>query len=109
VQQYVESILYNLMSNSLKYRHPDRIPEINIEASDEEGFMVLRHTDNGLGIDLEQNKTKLFNLYKRFHFHVEGKGLGLYLVKAQIEALGGKVRVESKRNDGSSFILYFKR
>ncbi|HYF66943.1 MAG TPA: ATP-binding protein [Ohtaekwangia sp.] len=109
VPQYVESILYNLMSNALKYRHPDRIPEINIDASDEGTFMVLRHNDNGLGIDLEQNQTKLFNLYKRFHFHVEGKGLGLYLVKTQIEALGGKVHVESKRNEGSSFILYFKK
>jgi signal transduction histidine kinase len=62
-----------------------------------------------LGIDLERFKDKLFSLYKRFHFHVEGKGMGLYLVKTQVNALGGKINIDSKVNEGTCFTISFKK
>lgn len=106
--QYFESILYNLISNCIKYRHPDRTPVISISSNFEGEFIKIVISDNGLGIDLERNKNNLFNLYKRFHFHVEGKGLGLYLVKTQMDALGGRIEVNSSVDTGTTFTLYFK-
>ena len=107
--QYIESIFFNLISNAIKYRHPERKPVISITATQEEEFVRIEVADNGLGIDMSQNRDLLFNLYKRFHFHVEGKGLGLYLVKTQISALGGKIEVQSKPDLGTTFILFLKK
>ena len=64
--------------------------------------------DNGLGIDLDLYNDKLFSLYKRFHFHVEGKGMGLYLVKTQLSAIGGRIMVESRVNEGTRFTILLK-
>jgi hypothetical protein len=69
----------------------------------------LEVQDNGLGIDLKRNRDNLFKLYKRFHFHTEGKGLGLYLVKLQVEALGGHIAVESEINRYTKFTVYLKK
>lgn len=107
--QYIESIFYNLISNAIKYRHPERTPVIKINSRSENEFFRIEISDNGLGIDLEKHKNNLFSLYKRFHFHVEGKGLGLYLVKTQIDALGGKIEVKSKIDEGTTFILLLKK
>lgn len=109
IAPYVESILYNLISNAIKYRDPDRAPFIAIKTTHEKEFVCLAVMDNGLGIDLRKYQQSVFSLYKRFHLHVEGKGLGLYLVKTQIEALGGKVEVKSEPNEGTTFHVYFKR
>jgi signal transduction histidine kinase len=109
IAPYVESILYNLISNAIKYRDPERSPLVAIKTTHENEFVCLAVMDNGLGIDLQKYKQSLFNLYKRFHLHVEGKGLGLYLVKTQIEALGGRVEVRSEPNEGTTFHVYFKR
>ena len=109
IEQYVESILYNLLTNAIKYRDPARTPLIAIKTTFENEFVCLSVMDNGLGIDLSKYREGLFGLYKRFHLHVEGRGLGLYLVKTQIEALGGRVKVESRPNEGSTFSVYFKR
>lgn len=109
LQPYVESIFYNLISNAIKYRHPDRPPEVKISAYENEEFIEVKIEDNGIGIDLEKNRDNLFSLYKRFHFHVEGKGLGLYLVKTQMNMLGGDVDVESTEGEGTMFSLFFKR
>jgi signal transduction histidine kinase len=106
--QYFESIIYNLVSNSIKYRHPERRPVIEMRSTFEDEFIKIQISDNGLGLDLNRNRSNLFNLYKRFHFHVEGKGLGLYLVKTQIDALGGKIEVNSNVGEGTTFTLYFK-
>jgi signal transduction histidine kinase len=105
---YLESIIYNLLSNSIKYRHPDRRPEISIRSVRENGYTRIEVEDNGLGMDLKTYKNNLFNLYKRFHFHVEGKGLGLYLVKTQIMALGGRIEVKSEPDQGTTFLLFLK-
>ena len=109
IAPYVESILYNLISNAIKYRDPERAPFIAIKTTHEREFVCLAVMDNGLGIDLKKYQQSVFNLYKRFHLHVEGKGLGLYLVKTQIEALGGRVEVRSEPNEGTTFHVYFKR
>lgn len=108
VAPYVESILYNLLSNAIKYREPSRPPIINLTTSVEPDFVCLTVSDNGLGINLSKYKQNMFTLYKRFHTHMEGKGLGLYLVKTQIMALGGKIEVESELNQGTTFKVYFK-
>jgi len=105
---YLESILYNLIHNAIKYRAIGRIPVILIRTRKEEDYVVLSVSDNGLGIDLAQYGHAMFSLYKRFHLHVEGKGLGLYLVKSQVLALGGKVEVESELDEGTTFHIYFK-
>jgi signal transduction histidine kinase len=105
VQPLIASILYNLVSNAIKYRSPDRAPAIAIEFAQTESQYILTVTDNGLGINLAQHRDNLFRLYKRFHQHTEGKGLGLYLVKLQAEALGGTVEVESELNRFTRFIV----
>jgi len=106
--QYVESILYNLISNALKYRHPDRAPVISIRSENRGESVRITVSDNGLGINLEKYGNTVFNLYKRFHFHVEGKGLGLYLIRTQVEALGGSISLQSKLNEGSTFTIDLK-
>lgn len=103
--QYVESIFYNLISNAIKYRSPERTPVISVRSKRVNGTMQIIFSDNGLGIDLKRHKDTVFNLYKRFHFHVEGKGLGLYLVRTQVEALGGTIHIESDPSVGSVFTI----
>jgi signal transduction histidine kinase len=108
VRSYVQSILFNLLSNALKYRSPDRTLRVRVQTHREDGYVRLSVADNGMGIDLEKHGPKLFGLYRRFHTHVEGKGLGLHLIKTQIEALEGKVTVESREGAGTTFNIYFK-
>ncbi|NJL12649.1 MAG: hypothetical protein HC913_06400 [Microscillaceae bacterium] len=104
IENYVESILYNLISNALKYRSPSRRLRIDIQTSlRPSGEVLLLIQDNGLGIDLALYGQDVFRPYRRFHAHIEGKGLGLYLVKTQVEALGGKIFVESQIEEGASF------
>jgi signal transduction histidine kinase len=103
IKAYVNSILYNLVSNSIQYRSPDRQPLIRVSSTAQNGNAVLEVTDNGLGIDLLRYQGDLFKLYKRFHTHTQGKGLGLYLVKQQVEKLNGHIEVESKPNTGTTF------
>ncbi len=108
IKPYFESILYNLLSNSIKYSKPGEVPEIKMVTEVSGEYILLTLSDNGIGIDTVRFKEKLFGLYKRFHTHVEGKGLGLYMVKTQLEAMGGKVELESIPNVGSVFRVYFK-
>lgn len=103
VKSFLYSILLNLLSNAIKYRDPEKKTEIIVESLTEGPFLILHFHDNGLGIDLKTQGAKLFGLYKRFHSHVEGRGLGLYLVKNQTEALAGSISVESEPGRGTSF------
>lgn len=109
VPPYVDSILYNLISNAIKYRDPNRLPEIALKTDLDNDYILLTVTDNGLGIDLSKHKQNMFNLYRRFHLHMEGKGLGLYLVRTQIIAMGGKIDVESEPEKGTRFLVYFRK
>ncbi|MEJ8756825.1 PAS domain-containing protein [Pontibacter sp. H259] len=104
-QKNLRSIVYNFLSNSLKYKHPERKPEIKINSYVEANYLVLTVQDNGLGINDEQ-QTKLFTMFRRFHDHVEGSGVGLYMVKRMIDNAGGKIEVESQVNTGSLFKVY---
>ena len=108
IPSYVESIFYNLISNAIKYKHPGRRPTITIQSYAKGEYIQIDVSDNGLGIDLEAHKENLFSLYKRFHFHVQGRGMGLYLVKTQLTAQGGKIAVKSKAGEGTVFSLLFK-
>jgi ligand-binding sensor domain-containing protein len=108
VRPYVHSILMNLVSNAIKYRHPNRRPVIAIHCEVVGNQFSLTIQDNGLGMDLNLYKDKLFMLYSRFHLHVEGKGIGLFLVKTQVSAMGGKIDVMSSPGEGTCFYLSFK-
>ncbi|MEM8566721.1 MAG: PAS domain S-box protein [Bacteroidota bacterium] len=104
----LESILQNLITNALKYRRAAPL-HINLYTYNSEEYVVLKISDNGIGMDLDVVGTKLFGMYQRFNDTKEGKGLGLYIVKSQIESMGGKIEVESTPNEGSTFIIYFKK
>jgi light-regulated signal transduction histidine kinase (bacteriophytochrome) len=108
IKPYLDSILINLVSNAIKYRHPYRRPVIQIKSEKIENYICLTVHDNGLGLNLDLYKEKLFTLYSRFHNHVEGKGMGLYLVKTQVVSLGGRIEVESKIDRGTTFKIFFK-
>ncbi|MDR6967940.1 PAS domain S-box-containing protein [Flavobacterium arsenatis] len=104
---YLESILLNFSTNAVKYSHPERIPKIHYHLESANGVKVLSISDNGLGIDLEKNGDALFGMYKTFHRHPNSRGIGLFMSKNQIEAMGGRIKVESKVNVGSCFKIYF--
>jgi len=103
---YMESILLNLLSNALKYRHPDRRPVVEFTAERAEQGLVLSVRDNGKGIDLERYGDKLFGLYKTFHGNADAKGVGLFIVKYQAEVMGGDVLVESEVGQGCVFKIF---
>ena len=109
IKPYLDSILMNLVSNAIKYRSPRRAPVIQITSDVNEEYLCLTLRDNGLGMDLASYKEKIFTLYSRFHNHVEGKGMGLYLVKTQVSSLGGRIEVESVIDKGTVFKIFFKR
>jgi signal transduction histidine kinase len=108
VRPMVQSILYNLVSNAIKYRSPDRGPRIFISTKANFEYTSIEVMDNGLGIDLDLFQNDLFKMYKRFHHHREGKGLGLYLIKSQAESLNGFVEVKSTPGTGTTFKVYIK-
>ena len=105
---YIESILMNLMANSLKYKSENRKLKITISSKEIDNTVILSFKDNGIGIDLARNRDKVFGLYQRFHNYPDSKGLGLYLVKSQIETMGGTIDIESEVNKGTIFTLTFK-
>jgi signal transduction histidine kinase len=108
VRVYLQNILMNLLSNALKFQALNRPPKISIKSFKDHKFQGFMVKDNGLGIDLQQVEPyKIFGLYQRMHTHVEGKGLGLYLVKTQVETLKGKIDVESELGKGATFKVYF--
>lgn len=107
-KSYLESILLNLMTNSLKFNDKNKNLEISITAEKTENNTIITFSDNGIGIDLEKNGEKIFGLYQRFHDYPDSKGLGLYLVKSQVESMGGTIEIESKVTIGTKFIITFK-
>jgi PAS domain S-box-containing protein len=107
LKSYLYSIFQNLIVNSIKYKRPDTDPVINISSNLEGDKVCIYFSDNGKGIDLERYRTHLFGLYKRFDLSVEGKGIGLFMVKMQVERLGGTISVQSRLNAGTEFKLEF--
>jgi signal transduction histidine kinase len=108
VRPMVQSIFYNLFSNAIKYQSPDRKLSVHVKSLRlEDNKTLISISDNGLGIDLKNHRQNLFKLYKRFHSHVTGKGLGLYLVKTQLDTLGATISVQSEPEKGTAFHLVF--
>jgi PAS domain S-box-containing protein len=100
------SILYNLLSNAIKYQSPERECIIRLRTRLEEPYVVLSVKDNGLGIS-ERHQQQLYTMFKRFHDHVEGSGIGLFMVKRIVDNAGGKITVQSEEGRGSAFTVYF--
>lgn len=107
LKTYLYSIFHNLISNSIKYRQAELDPIIEISSGERDGKLTISFKDNGLGIDLTKRQDQVFGLYKRFHHHVEGKGMGLFMVKTQVEILGGTISVLSEINKGTEFLMEF--
>ena len=107
-KKYMESIFSNLLSNAIKYKSPERTPSIQFKSKKEIGCIVVSVKDNGLGIDLDLHKERIFKIRQVFHNHSDSKGLGLFMTKTQINAMGDEIWVESEVNRGSTFFIKFK-
>jgi two-component system, sensor histidine kinase and response regulator len=105
---YLESVLRNLISNALKYRSPSRPLQIDIKTKTEGEFVVITFSDNGIGIDLSRNRKNLFKPFSRFNREIEGKGIGLHLIKNIVEMNGGHIFVSSVLDSGTTFYVYLK-
>lgn len=105
---YLESILYNLISNAIRYKHPNRKPIITIKSYKEKEKDILEIADNGIGIDLTKNSDKIFGMYKTFHNHSNTRGIGLFITKNQVQSMGGTITVKSIPNTGSTFKITVK-
>lgn len=104
-----DSIISNLLSNALKFREHVRSPRITFSSRENEEYIFITIQDNGKGIDLKLQGEKMFKLYQRFHERTEGKGMGLYIIRVQLENLGGKITVESAPGEGASFTIWIKK
>lgn len=107
IRRKLRSLVYNLVNNAIKYKSPERNPEILIKTEEENGFMVISIIDNGVGIAKKDFKT-IFNKYQRLGDSTEGSGIGLYLVKEILNSSGGKITVDSEPGKGSVFKVYLK-
>ena len=108
IPAYLDSVLLNVLTNAIKYRSPNRALQVNIQAEREAHQTIIKVTDNGLGIDLKLHRAKLFGMYKTFHKHKDARGIGLFITKNQIEAMGGTIDVESTVDEGTTFIITLK-
>jgi PAS domain S-box-containing protein len=106
VASYLDSILLNMITNCIKYQHPDKKLEVRFHLNTSLNHTILEISDNGLGIDLDKHGNKIFGMYNTFHEHKESRGLGLFITKNQVEAMGGKIEVESEVNKGTTFKIY---
>ncbi len=107
IRSYIHSILYNLISNAIKYSKPNKKSVITILSYGDSKSIYIEVEDVGLGIDLVKFGNDIFKMHKRFHTHVDGKGMGLYLVKQQVEAMNGTISVKSELDKGTSFVMEF--
>ena len=109
IRHYMYSIFYNLISNSIKYRRPGVFLAVEVKSRKVMNKVELLFRDNGMGIDLQRKSDQIFGLYKRFHISAaEGKGMGLFMVKTQVETLGGRISIESEVNIGTQFRIEFE-
>ena len=105
-EKNLRSVLFNLLSNALKYRSPHRTLHVAISCHAVPGYQVLEVHDNGLGIPLAQ-QPRLFGMFQRFHDHVEGAGIGLFMARRMVENYGGRIEVHSQEGTGTTFFVYF--
>ena len=109
VPAYLDSILLNLFTNAMKYSSPKRKLDITVTSKEKNGKIVVHFTDNGLGLDLERYGSRVFGMFKTFHNHKDAKGIGLFITKNQIEAMRGKIDIESSVDVGTTFIMKFEK
>lgn len=105
IRSYLHSIFYNLITNSIKYRRVDIPLLVEVRSARVKDKTRLSIKDNGMGINLKTQGDKVFGLYKRFHTGTEGKGMGLFMVKTQVETLGGSISIKSEVNGGTEFTI----
>lgn len=105
IKPYLDSIISNLLTNALKYKKVKENAIVTFETKRQNEYIELIISDNGMGIDLKKYRSKLFKFKQRFHLNIEGQGIGLYLVKTQVEAIGGTIEIESTINVGTRFIV----
>lgn len=105
---YLESILYNLISNAIRYKHPERKPIITLKLYQENNKYVIEVSDNGIGIDLVKNGDKIFGMYKTFHTNSSARGIGLFITRNQVQSMGGTITVSSIPTIGSTFKIYLE-
>lgn len=106
---YLESVFFNLISNAIKYRSPNRPLKIELTLKENKHSTEIQVADNGLGIDMEKHGHKIFQMYKTFHHHPDSQGVGLYLIKNQMTAMGGDITVKSAVDEGTCFRLIFPK
>lgn len=104
-QKYIDGILHNMLHNAIRYRSPERTAKVHVKSYISDGWLFVEVKDNGLGIDLDKHGNKLFKLHKTFHNNSDEKGFGLFISKTQVEAMGGKIHVESVPGEGTVFTL----
>ena len=109
LESYIESILTNLITNAIKYSDPEKSSFIKLSTDETIDYVKFIVEDNGLGINLYKYKDRIFKMYQKFHRNEDARGIGLFLTKSQIEAIGGKIAVNSKEGVGSTFTVYFKK
>ncbi len=106
--KFLESVFLNLITNSIKYKKPGLRPSVHVSSQSGNGYSKVIFSDNGLGFDLDSMRDKLFGFRETFHGNEDSKGIGLYLIHSHITSLGGRIEVDSKPNEGATFILTFK-
>ncbi len=106
VKSYMNNIFFNLIQNAIKYSKPGTKPQIEIRSMRKENAVVLTIKDHGMGIDMKASD-RVFGLYQRFHTHKDGRGMGLYLVKSQIESMGADIDIKSAVGKGTTFTITF--
>ena len=105
----MQSVLINIISNAVRYcKKTDENRYIKFNYYQEEEFSILEIEDNGIGINMQRHKDKIFGLYKTFSNNKDATGIGLFITKNQVEAMGGKIEIQSELNKGSTVRIYFK-
>lgn len=107
IPEYLDSIVLNLLTNAIKYRKEMEGSMVKVTGEQNKNYVKLSVEDNGIGIDLARHGAKIFGLYKTFHKHPDARGVGLFITKNQIEAIGGRIEVESKLGEGTVFNIFF--
>lgn len=109
IEAYLDSIVLNLITNAIKYKDGSKAhPYLKIFTTTEDSYRILHFEDNGIGMDMSKVQHKLFGMYKTFHSNKDARGIGLFITKNQIEAMGGKIAVTSDVGVGTTFKIYLK-
>lgn len=103
--QLLSIVVNNLVSNSIKFHNPAQIsPEIAISVDSDDERVLISVSDNGKGIP-DSMQPEVFNLLTRENSEDFGSGLGLFMVKEIMDNLKGKIKLQSRVNEGTEFLL----